>query len=110
MTQHDGTPNTGPVDLLHLLKRRRSSFQRWCDENEVHTQEQFQVLAAKVAAQGEFFISDEMRALATQELPKEAPVVQPVAKVEPEPEPEEEGEEAPKKPTSSRKGKLVPSP
>lgn len=99
---HDGTPNTGPTDLLHLLKRRRSSFQRWCDENEVHTQEQFQELAAKIEAQGEFFISDEMRAQAKEALPK-APVVEPAPKVEPE---EEQEEEAPKKPTSSRKGKL----
>jgi hypothetical protein len=57
-------PNTGPTSLLHLLSRRRVSFERWCEQEGIQNQLQFQEVAARIEQAGEFFIPQEMKDMA----------------------------------------------
>jgi hypothetical protein len=83
-------PNTGPVDLLYLLKRRRVSFERWCHEHGISTQAQYQDVKARIQAEGEFLLSPEMDALAaTLDTVAVVPEETPEAPAEPVTVPEE---------------------
>lgn len=131
MTIHNGRANTGPTSLSYLLNRRNVSFARWCEQEGINTQEQFENLASKIEKAGEFFISPEMLQMAVDLLPKDddkevqvlpAPILPflsveenfPEDKLESEPssevakEQEEVGEQLVKKaPASPRKPKAV---
>lgn len=74
------SPNPNALDYLHLLKRRRVSFERWAQHEGISTQEAFTSWKETLESQGEFFVSQEFQELA-KELPK-TPAV-PIPKEEP---------------------------
>lgn len=103
---HNGRANTGPVDFLHLLKRRRVSFERWAENEGIRSQDAFKAWREGVEAHGEFFISPELAALAlTLPVTLTSPVtVEPVAE---EPTEETDSQEEPSPTGSKRKRKPV---
>jgi len=72
------TPNTGPTSLLHLLNRRRVSFERWCRQEGIQNKLQFQEVIARIEQAGEFFIPQEMKDMALS-LPDGTPLAEPEA-------------------------------
>jgi len=90
---HNGKANSGPTDFLHLLKRRRVSFDRWASHEGLTTQEAFAEWKTSLEEKGEFFVSEEFQGLA-RSLPHRVPTTVPVESlVELKPEPEEFKEE-----------------
>jgi hypothetical protein len=61
---HDGRPNTGPLDLFYLLKRRNISFSQWCKSCGIETKTDFQRVKTNTEALGEYFLPPEMTVLA----------------------------------------------
>jgi len=57
---HDGRANTGPTSLLHLLTRRRVSFERWCEQEGIRFKEEFQAVRSRIEKAGEFFLDPEL--------------------------------------------------
>ena len=55
--------NKGPLDLWHILQRRRVSFSRWCEDQNVRTQEAFRAIKVLIEQEGEFFFSKKFNEL-----------------------------------------------
>ena len=49
--------NSQPLDLYYILTKRRVSFERWCLEQNVLTQEDFQAFVEANNAKGEYTLS-----------------------------------------------------
>jgi len=93
-------PNTGPLDLLYILKRRNITFEQWCRSTGIQSKTDFQKLKTDLEAAGEFFLPEEMNVLA-QALPEPSEE----ALVEPAENPSATPEEAQKEPLRGKKRK-----
>ena len=62
---------SGKPDLLYILKRRRFTFERWCLNMGIQTQEDFNERCKLIDAGDDYFISDEMKKYGSQ-LPSRA--------------------------------------
>lgn len=108
---NNGRANTGLVDFFYLLKRRKVSFQQWCQSQGIQTKGDFSQVRIHVEGQGEFYFPEEMvqlgeslpEALETisEHLETRAPTLPPPSLPEPS-EAEETG-------SSSRKNKKTVS-
>lgn len=58
---HDGTSNSGPLDFFFLLKRRRVTFDRFCENEGISSRQEFLAKVAQLESSGEFFVSEEMK-------------------------------------------------
>lgn len=67
---HDGKANSGPLDFLFLLKRRRVSFDRFCENEGISSREAFLTKVAELESSGEFYVSEEMRQLGLERFPE----------------------------------------
>lgn len=52
--------SVGTLDFFYLLKRRRISFQRWCQTEGIKTREDFFKVKTRIEEAGEYFIPQEM--------------------------------------------------
>lgn len=67
---NNNQPYKSSQNLWILLQRRRISFSRWCEEQDIKTQEDFKTRKETIETQGEFYLPEEMTTLCNSTLPQ----------------------------------------